>query len=1088
MSVRRELLTAWLLFIGLTASAQALPGNEWIQADQLYLKLTVNQTGVYRISYSDIRNGDASFLKTNPASWQLFFRGKEVAMRMSGEQEGVFTDQSYIEFYGEGNDGSQDSLLYRPQKRLHPYQTLFSDKTAYFLTATPGVKGKRMVVFNGSAAGLEPERFHVQASVQAFTSEYTFNNLKGIEPFLQQSYFEPGEGWSGKLLTADSVGLIDVKLPNIVAADWPIRLEGLVNGRDNEPHQIQVLLDDDGQKPLASLRFLGFSSQTFQATLTPGAIRKEQLTLRFKPERNGGANQFSIAYVNVSYPQGFDMTGEVTRSFHLPAGKRQMALLAIQNGPSSAFAYDITDKLNCRYLPVKTTGNQTQVVVDGTVRNRDILLTNQVLKPLTLVPVRFQLSYPPSTDYLIITHGSLKRSATAYADYRASVLGGGHTPVVVDVDSLFDAFNYGERSPLAIRRFADFMLRTTAVKNMLLIGKANSYAYFVKTAPDDLVPTIGYPGADILLTAGLSGNSVNTPAIPTGRLNVMTDEQVLTYLAKVKRFEGNTPNGLWRKQLVHISGGKSESEAQNLQTAMRDLGKLFENGLLGGKVNSFSKSNPYDLVEPVNIAPVVNEGVSLITFFGHAGPAITDMNFGFASTPQNGFRNAIFPLMIFNGCGVGEIFSRFNTLSTDWVLAPDKGAALVLAHSYYSYEAPTTRYLTKLYRALFTNPATLGQSFGHVQQQVNAELEKEGVNLYDVSVLLQMILQGDPALILYPLASPDFSAAQKGMYIQSSVAGSTLKNSDSIRVVIPLANLGRFQPGQSVAVSIRTTGKTVSSQVVRFDAFRYRDTLIYTIPNDGTLQKIDVLLDPDRQVVELSRDNNAASLELDWAQASIGSSYPANALPDVVSPALTVLVNGAVKENEAVVGAKPELSIYLIDENALSAVDADAVEVYVASCETCSPEKIPRELLTNAAVSANQLQVKTTLDLKEGGTYRLLVFGKDAAGNRTQPPYTLTMGVVGSDEPVTFRSYPNPATTYVRFELNLPVLALPATSQLTIYNVLGVPVFDGPFPASTGKNTFLWQAQVPGFYPYRLRLGWADGRSELRTGNVIWQY
>ncbi|RYC71324.1 putative type IX secretion system sortase PorU2 [Spirosoma sordidisoli] len=1086
MLLRKRLLVIGLLSAGLSGKAQVLIGNEWIRAGQPYLKVTVNQAGIHRIRYSDIKNGDASFLKTNPAGWQLFFRGQEIAIRMSGQQGGTFTEQSSIEFYGEGNDGSQDSLLYRPQSRLHPYQTLFSDQSAYFLTASPTSVGKRMAVVSGSGEGLIPETFHVQESVQAFTSDYTFNNLKGIEPFLQQSYFEPGEGWSGKLISTDSIGAVDFSLPGRVNVDWPIRLEGLINGRDNQLHQIQIQVNDSVPTSLASLRFLGFTSQPFQATLPPGLLRDEKIRLRFKPERNVGANQFSITYVNVSYPQQFDMNGEGSKVFHLPAGKRQTVLLAIQHIPSSTFAYDVTDKLNCRYLPVNSIASNAEVVVDGMGQNRDILVTNQVLNPLSVKPVQLRFAYPASTDYLIITHGSLKKSAMAYADYRASVSGGGHKPLVVDVDSLFDAFNYGERSPLAIRRFARFMLQTTVVKNMLLIGKANSYPYFIKTAADDLVPTIGYPGSDVLLTAGLGGTSANTPAIPTGRLAVTTNEQVLDYLTKVKHVEAGTPNGLWRKQLVHISGGKSEPEAKSLELAMRDLETVFVNGQLGGEVKSFSKSNPYSTVEPVNIAPVVNDGVSLITFFGHAGPAITDMNFGFASAPQNGFRNTIYPFMIFNGCGVGEIFSRFNTLSTDWVLAPDKGAALVLAHSYYSYEAPTTRYLKSLYRALFTNPATLGQSFGKVQQQVNAELEKEGANLYDVSVLLQMILQGDPALQLYPLARPDFSVAQKGVYIQASVVGSTLQNSDSIQVIVPLANLGRFQPNQSVALSIRTTGKTVGSHVVRMPAFRYLDTLVYTLPNDRSLQKIDVLLDPDSQVDELSRDNNAASLAIDWPQASVGSRYPSIVLPDVVSPALTVLVNGSVRENGAIVDTRPELTIYLTDERPLSVGDTDAVDVYISTCDTCSPAQIPRQRLLLSELSPNQLQIKTTLELAAGSTYQLTVFGKDAAGNRTQPPYALIMGVVSADEPITFTSYPNPTSTYVRFELNLPLLALPTEARLAIYSIHGIQVFDEPFPVLTGKNTLLWQTQVPGVYSYRLRLGWQDGRSDVRTGKVVW--
>ncbi len=1077
-----------LLFIyTLPLNAQNLFGNEWIKPNQPYLKISINQAGIYRLTYQDIKNADAAFLQSNPVHWQLFFRGKEVAIRIVNVQNGIFGEQDYIEYYGEGNDGSQDSLLYRPQKRFYPYQTLFSDVSAYFLTFDTSSEGKRIPELNIPSQGLTPEKFHLEETVQAFTSDYSFNNLKGIEPTLQQSYFEPGEGWTGKLLTADSIGIVQFKLTNQAINDWPIKLEGMVNGRDNLFHSIQLQLDTNPQTSLAPLNFWGFLSQTFQTTIHKEGIQNQQITLRFKPEKINGTNNFSITYLKLSYPQAFDMTGQKSKVFHLPAGSHQSALLAIKNAPTTAVAYDITDKTNCRFLTTEIRDGQNQVVVNETTRHRDILLTNQWLKPIAIHPVRFSLNFSPSTDYLIITHASLKQSAMAYADYRDTSTGGGHNVLVVEADSLYDAFNYGERSPLALRRFADFMLANTAVKNLLLIGKACSYPYFIKTAADDLVPTIGYPGSDILLTAGLKGFSTNTPAIPTGRLNVTANEQVLAYLEKVRQLEGAIPNGLWRKHIVHISGGKSQEEAQSLQTTMKSLGDVFVNGFLGGKVSSFSKSNPYDKVESVDISPVVNEGVSLITFFGHAGPSITDMNFGFASLPQNGFRNSFYPLMIFNGCGVGEIFSRFNTLATDWLLAPEKGAALVLAHSYYSYEEPTSRYLTTLYNDLFANPTPLNLSLGKLQQQLNERLEKEGVNLFDVSVLLQMILQGDPALSPYPLLHPDFAVEQKGIYLQSSVAGSTLNNSDSIQVVIPMSNLGRFLSNQTVSLLLKTTGKVNSTKVIPFKAFHYQDTLFHTIPKDITLQKIEVVVDPGNQVVELSKANNSATLTIDWTQAT-GSSYPPNILPDLVSPVVSVFINGALKENPAIVDTKPKLTMYLVDENPLSPNDLSAVEVYLVECSACSPQKISPQLLTITAISSNQLQIITPLDLKEGGTYQLIVFGKDAAGNRTRAPYILTLSVVGPDESITFQAYPNPAISYVKFELNLNVKELPTESRFTIYNLLGISVFDDSFPLSAGKNTFLWQAKAPGPYFYQLRLTRKNGQAETHTGKLIWLY
>ncbi len=1086
--MKKWLLFTWFVVNALLLNAQNRFGNEWIRPSQKYLKFSVNQAGIYRVSYEDIKAADASFLQTKPANWQLFFRGQEVAIRVVGQQDGVFDAQDYVEFYGVGNDGSQDSLLYRPQQRLHPYQTLFSDKTAFFLTSNPTLAGKRMPELNTSAQGLSPLTFHVEETVQAFTSEYTLNNLKGIEPYLQQSYFEPGEGWSGHTLTADSVGIVQIKLPGRALVTWPVALEGMVNGRDNSFHQIQVQADATTSTALTLAPFQGFLSQTFQATINPTTIQNDQLILQFKTEKNGFTNNFSITYVKVSYPQTLDMSGQTSKVFHLPSNSGLTALLAVKNVPASAVAYDITDNVNCRYLAAQTIDGQTQIVVNEATQKRDILLTNRTSKPLAIQAISFQMLLPKTADYLIITHSLLKQSAVTYATYRASVAGGGYKPFIVEADSLYDQFNYGEKSPLALRRFADFALVNTAVKNLLLIGRANSYPYAIKTTTDDLVPTVGYPGSDILLTSGLGGYSLNTPSIPTGRINTESNDQVIAYLEKVKQIEQSTPNGLWRKHIVHISGGKTAAEASGLRQALTGLGNIYTNGLLGGQISSFSK-NTTDEVEQINISPLVNDGVSLITFFGHAGPAITDMNFGFASPPENGFRNQFYPLMIFNGCGVGEIFSNFKTLSTDWLLAPQKGAAIVLAHTYYSYEGPTTRYLTKLYTDLFADATTLGTPFGKVQQQLNMALEKEGESPYDVSVMLQMLLQGDPAVSLYPLPNPDFSVDTKGIYIQSKVVGSTIKNSDSIRVVIPIANLGKFVAGQSISLTLNKTISGVSTgNVLRFDSFRYRDTLVYTMAKDERLQKIDVIIDADNQIVELSKTNNKATLEIDWTQAQSSTTYPPNLLPDRVSPEINVFVDGKIRENKAVVGLNPQVEIYILDENPLSSKDTNAVDVYLKSCETCSPQKLSAALFSVSAVSANQLQITTNLSLKEGGSYQLIVFGKDAAGNRTQSPYILDIGVVSIDEPVTLLVYPNPATTYIKFDLTLNVKELPTESHLMIYNQSGIRVFEDSFSVSTGKNSFLWQGTTPGLYPYSLRLTYKDGRTEMHTGKVVWQH
>ncbi|UFH51918.1 hypothetical protein LN737_15685 [Spirosoma sp. KNUC1025] len=417
----------WLLVIcfslsTLTLQAQSTFGNEWIRTSQKYLKFSVAQTGVYRVSYQDIQAADASFLQTNPTNWQLFFRGREIAIRVVGEKDGVFNSQDYVEFYGEGNDGSQDSLLYRPQKRLHPYQTLFSDTTAYFLTNGATSVGKRVPELNNSAQGLSPVKFHIQETVQAYTSQFTFNNLLGVEPFLQQSYYEPGEGWSGPLLTLDSVGVVSMRLTGRVTNDWPITLESMVNGRDNTLHQVQVT-QNASTTPMTTLTFSGFVSQTFQSIISPGSLQNEQLVLRFKAIKNSTINNFSITYARITYPQLTDMTGLTSKVFRLVPNTGSTSLLAITNAPANALAYDITDKANCRFITAQTSSDQTQLVVSEANQSRTLFVTSQISKP-KIKAVHFSSNFPKATDYVIITHSSLRQSATTYAAYRASSQGG----------------------------------------------------------------------------------------------------------------------------------------------------------------------------------------------------------------------------------------------------------------------------------------------------------------------------------------------------------------------------------------------------------------------------------------------------------------------------------------------------------------------------------------------------------------------------------------------------------------------------------------------------------------------------------------
>src|SRR5258708_225557 len=106
-----------ILFLGLWLPEVVFGqnSNSWINTSQPYFKIPVSQEGVYHLDYDDLQS--SGFFQSglvDPRTIQLFHRGKEQALYVKGQSDGVFNTTDFIEFYGQKNDGTLDSSLYRP--------------------------------------------------------------------------------------------------------------------------------------------------------------------------------------------------------------------------------------------------------------------------------------------------------------------------------------------------------------------------------------------------------------------------------------------------------------------------------------------------------------------------------------------------------------------------------------------------------------------------------------------------------------------------------------------------------------------------------------------------------------------------------------------------------------------------------------------------------------------------------------------------------------------------------------------------------------------------------------------------------------
>lgn len=865
-------------------------GNEWIDFNQTYYKLPVAEDGIYRLNYDDLLSHGFPVSSVDPRRIQIFHKGVEQAIFIKGQEDARIHQGDYIEFYGLKNDGSSETELYIPNEaQPHTYYSLYTDTAAYFLTwKLSATAGKRMTSFiEANVNNLPAQTHHRNQNILIFKSDYASGRVypEGSNDEVILSHFDYGEGWTGPRIRKGQFG--DYSLSGInstfTSGTKPV-LELLLTGRNNRRHNVSIQLGSSIStlRTLPEVTFNYYNTHLVRQEIEWSDISAGgELFLRVNvigfPETD--ADFVSVTYLKLNYPQQIDFAGETKKSFYLnpnPAGKSYVEFL---NTPASSIIYDITDKDNVTTIGTNSSSGKLLAIVPGTQTGKKLYVLNGEDKKPSMKRVKFRNITPTNHNYLMISHKKLMQSSgqdpnpvKSFGTYRASAAGGNYDTLIMDIQQIYDQFGYGLPIPIALKRFVRFMVQGGDPQYLFLIGKALhvGHDYYRKPADsyiaNDLVPTMGYPGSDILFSSGLNGTRYD-PAVPTGRLNANTPSEVTAYLNKVIETESKPFDDLRRKHLIHLSGGVTAGELRLFKQFVDDFKVQAENHHLGGKVTTISKSTN-NSVELININEEVNDGVSLITFFGHSSPTIVDIEIGYVSNDGMGYRNKNkYPVLLVNGCNAGNVFGTTLTFGEDWIATPDRGAIGVLAHSSFGYVGPLKRYSELFYRIGFEDSTFIHKSLGEIQK----ETTKRYVALSDevplhITQVQQMILQGDPAVRLFGADKPDYSVQDNNLFLSEFEGIPITALADSFAIGVVVKNFGRTSL-EPITIEVKRTfsdGRTAMYDPVVFDPVKYQDTLYYTIKSKdaGSFgnNRFEVFVDNQSIIQELSENNNSAIL------------------------------------------------------------------------------------------------------------------------------------------------------------------------------------------------------------------------------------
>ncbi|MGB1032743.1 MAG: C25 family cysteine peptidase, partial [Flavobacteriales bacterium] len=457
----------------------------------------------------------------------------------------------------------------------------------------------------------------------------------------------------------------------------------------------------------------------------------------------------------------------------------------------------------------------------------------------------------------------------------------------VDVEELYQQYAGGVyKHPLAIRNFCADLLSSWESKpsHLFLMGKSihemnissaqgarNSEEFYAR----NLVPSYGHPTSDIALTAGLDGTEWQV-AIPTGRIAAENIEDVLDYLNKVAEFESADP-AEWMKNVLHFGGGGNSFEQTLFKAYLSNYKNVVEGASFGGNVYSFYKSSldPIQINVSDSIQLLINEGASLMTFFGHASSTGFDVNIDNPSSYNNQGR---YPLLIGNSCYTGNIhLSSSLSTSENFTMAPNAGVIGFIAKGDLGLPSFLNTWTSNFYREIFQD--SYGESIGQCMKKTVEAFQGNFSDLYGENTALTFGLHGDPSVVLNAWEKPELTISEENVKFTPERITTDL---ESFQVHVDVTNIGKLlEDGYGVELIRHYPDGTDSSFVQVVDQMEFSTELVFDVPvdpiNGAGLNTFDVYVDyPAIQLDELENlsNNVLQGLSLQIVSGNLVPVYP----------------------------------------------------------------------------------------------------------------------------------------------------------------------------------------------------------------------
>ncbi|HMM67062.1 MAG TPA: C25 family cysteine peptidase [Dokdonella sp.] len=736
------------------------------------LHIELENSAVYSLDYAEIAARQPGLADCAIDALSLENRGQPVALRVVDDGDGRFGEGDRIEWVG---------------KQLHGPQSWFDTyaiNNVYLLSASPGPH-VRMV--DRLPAGEDGARLRRKLHLEQ----------ENLMIRLDQSQQKPGEEpdvWHWvKLTHADPAPFTtDFDLPDLATGGSEVSLRLNFRGMSNivvpwnhklgrpDDHVVEIRING---KLLKGSRWNG-RDEFVQDMAVPVAWLKAKansLTLSvpkralpWKKEQSA-VDVVMFNWVEMDYPLAGNLdAGDQPMQTH---ASDERSLQLYWSGPGEAPALYGDDGVR---RPAQALG-QGRYRYAAAAGNVTLYPATRLASPTAIRAVSAKDWHSPEKgyDYLIVSHSSLIDAIRPLAAFHEKR---GMRVAVLDIDDVYDEFNFGITHPQAVRNLVDHAWHNwpqPRPRFLLLVGDASfdirhdtyndlAYAKFANSPQEllpgqfsgipatsydqvgghtgmrNLVPTWQYPSPEGQSASdnwfgAVDGDDYH-PVVAVGRFPVVTPAEVTAIVDKTINYMTHPKPGVWRRDVMFITDESDYFKKASDQIAS-SIGAM---GFLADKIYA-SPEEADNLAHQSAIKDGLNAGQLLVHFIGHGGryiwrtgpPDLRKNHDLFTLDDVSQLKNSgRLPMILSMTCYSAPFDNPTeDSIGERFLREADKGAVAVFAASWRN--SPSTTFSKSLVSELLVPGGTIGEGILRSKRSIE---DRTLVEMYN--------LLGDPAIVL----------------------------------------------------------------------------------------------------------------------------------------------------------------------------------------------------------------------------------------------------------------------------------------------------------------------------------------------------